>query len=115
MTLTKISTQEPLVFGEAVGLSPAGAEPSAQARLASSVTLDDGRGEAGIWQCSPGQFKRQVMQAEYSYIVSGEGSFTPQGGEPINFTAGDVLYFSANTHGTWDIRSTVRKTYIILS
>ncbi|MNR32222.1 Cupin domain protein [compost metagenome] len=53
------------------------------------------------------------MEAEYSYIVSGEGSFTPDGGESIEFRAGDALYFPANTEGTWDIRQALRKTYLI--
>lgn len=42
------------------------------------------------------------------------GSFTPDAGDPIHFQAGDALYFAANSLGTWDIRETVRKTYLIL-
>lgn len=114
MTLTLISTREPVAFGEARSLNST-APTSAVARIAQNQTLADGRGEAGIWECSPGEFRRQVLQAEYSYIISGEGSFTPEGGARIHFTAGDVLYFSANTHGTWEIRSTVRKNYFILT
>ncbi|MFK0095588.1 cupin domain-containing protein [Pseudomonas sp. NPDC090592] len=115
MTMTKICTRDPLSFGDAVRLGSEVEEPVAQARLAANQVLTDGRGEAGVWECTPGRFQRQVMQAEYSYIISGEGSFTAQGGQTVDFAAGDVLYFSANTHGTWDIRSTVRKTYIILA
>uniref|UniRef100_UPI000666B36B cupin domain-containing protein n=1 Tax=Pseudomonas aeruginosa TaxID=287 RepID=UPI000666B36B len=58
-------------------------------------------------------FRRQVEQAEYSYIVSGEGRFTPDEGQAVEFRAGDALYFAAATQGTWDIRQTVRKTYLI--
>ncbi len=67
----------------------------------------------GIWECTPGRFRRQVEQAEYSYIVSGEGRFTPDEGQAVEFRAGDALYFAVATQGTWDIRQTVRKTYLI--
>ncbi|MCI1037273.1 MULTISPECIES: cupin domain-containing protein [Pseudomonadaceae] len=115
MTLTLISACEHLAFGEPVILEPAASQPPALARVAHSQALVDGRGDVGVWECTPGQFKRQVRQAEYSYIVSGEGCFTPDGGEPVYFSAGDVLYFTADTLGVWDIRSTVRKTYMILA
>ncbi|MBI8178239.1 DUF861 domain-containing protein [Pseudomonas aeruginosa] len=54
------------------------------------------------------------MEAEYSYIISGEGNFTTDGGDTIEFRAGNALYFAASTQGTWDIRQTLRKTYLIL-
>ncbi|MNT45902.1 hypothetical protein D3C72_1825150 [compost metagenome] len=55
-----------------------------------------------------------MVQAEYSYIVSGAGCFTPDTGESVNFSAGDALYFPANSQGTWVIRQNLRKTYLIL-
>ncbi|WP_225316340.1 cupin domain-containing protein, partial [Pseudomonas aeruginosa] len=42
-----------------------------------------GNGVTGIWECTPGRFRRQVEQAEYSYIVSGEGRFTPDEGQAV--------------------------------
>ncbi|BAN48778.1 cupin domain-containing protein [Metapseudomonas resinovorans] len=97
--------------------TPVGAplgQPVAHACTAGHRNVPDGKGSTGVWECSPGQFRRQVMEAEYSYIVSGEGSFTPDDGETIEFRAGDALYFTANTQGTWTIRQAVRKTYLIL-
>lgn len=54
------------------------------------------------------------MQAEFSYIIEGKGSFTPEGGETLHFKAGDSLYFAAHTQGEWEIIEKVRKTYFIL-
>lgn len=71
-------------------------------------------GNAGIWECSPGRFRRQVPQAEFSYIIAGSGSFTPDGGETVAFGAGDSLWFAPDTQGEWDIRETVRKAYLII-
>ncbi|MGE8059534.1 cupin domain-containing protein [Pseudomonas sp. NPDC089547] len=86
----------------------------ANSRTAHHRMLDDRQASTGFWECEPGQFRRQVVQAEYSFIVSGEGSFTPDDGETVEFKAGDVIYFKAQTEGVWNIRQTVRKSYLIL-
>lgn len=85
----------------------------AQVRVAGNTEIPVG--QTGIWECSPGRFRRQVPQAEYSYFISGHGSFTPDGGEPIKFKAGDAVYFAANTEGEWDILETVTKAYVIFA
>ncbi|MEB6589147.1 MULTISPECIES: cupin domain-containing protein [Pseudomonas] len=110
MSLIRICLDDSPGFSEPTVLGDAGA----QARTAAHRTLPDGKGTTGVWECTPGSFRRQVAQAEYSYIVAGEGSFTPEQGLPVEFQAGDALYFPANTQGTWVIRKTVRKTYLIL-
>ncbi|MDR0208464.1 MAG: cupin domain-containing protein [Pseudomonas putida] len=110
MSLIRIRLDEQPDFSEFTALGHDGA----QARTAGHRALPDGKGTTGIWECTPGTFRRQVAQGEYSYIVAGEGSFTPEHGPAIEFQAGDALYFEANTQGTWVIRQTVRKTYLIL-
>ncbi|MBF7731426.1 cupin domain-containing protein [Pseudomonas sp. N040] len=70
--------------------------------------------EAGIWECSPGRWRRQIVQQEFCHIISGSCTFTPDGGEAIEIRAGDALVFPANTTGIWDIRETVRKTYLLI-
>ncbi len=69
----------------------------------------------GIWQCSKGEFMREVAQAEFSYFIEGKGYFTPEGEEPLAFKAGESIYFSANTKGIWTIDEPVIKAYIIFS
>lgn len=68
----------------------------------------------GIWECSPGQFRREVKRGEVMHILSGEFTFTPDGGEPIHGVAGDTLFMSPMTEGVWDIKETVRKVYTLL-
>lgn len=72
-------------------------------------------GSTGFWECTPGRFRRQVPEAEYSYFIEGRGSFTPDSGEKIEFCAGDAIYFAANTQGEWEIFETVRKAYVIFT
>lgn len=99
-------------------ITPVGApcgEPVAQTRTAGHRTVTPQGASAGIWECTPGCFRRQVAQAEYSYFISGAGSFTPDGGDSVEFSAGDSIYFEKNTQGEWNIRETVRKAYLIIA
>lgn len=72
---------------------------------------DDGS-SAGVWECTPGQWVRQVMDAEVSTFLKGKATFTPEGGECFSINAGDVVYFPANSRGVWDVIETIRKTYL---
>lgn len=67
----------------------------------------------GIWESSPGRFTRNVKDKEFSHIISGVCTFTPKDGEKIELHAGDAIYFPENTEGEWEIKETLKKTYII--
>lgn len=69
----------------------------------------------GIWECTPGQWRRQVMQAEFAHFVAGHAWFHPDGGKSIEIRAGDAVYFFPNTTGTWEITETLRKTYVVIA
>jgi uncharacterized cupin superfamily protein len=68
----------------------------------------------GIWECSPGQFRREVKRGEVMHILSGKCTFTPDGGEVMHIDAGDTLFMSPMTQGVWDIQETVRKVYTLV-
>ncbi|MBJ7547120.1 DUF861 domain-containing protein, partial [Pseudomonas sp. OA3] len=53
-----------------------------------SVERSDGV-ETGIWECTPGRWRRQIVQQEFCHFVAGRCTFTPDGGEPIEIRAGD--------------------------
>jgi len=67
----------------------------------------------GVWESSPGVFRRHLTNREFSHIISGACTFTPDGGEPVELRAGDAVLFPANCEGVWDIRETLRKTYVL--
>lgn len=77
------------------------------------IERDDGV-EAGIWECSPGRWRRQIVQQEFCHFIAGRCTFTPDDGEPIEIRAGDAVVFPANTLGIWDVQETVRKTYLLV-
>lgn len=78
-----------------------------------SVERSDGV-ETGVWECTPGRWRRQIVEQEFCHFVAGRCTFTPDGGEPIEICAGDALMMPANTTGIWDIQETVRKTYVLI-
>lgn len=102
----------------AMRLNEAG-RPSAPIGLAprlrgTDLVLPAGTAEAGIWECEPGSFHRQVAKAEVMHLLSGHCSFTPAGGEAIELRAGDTVFFPAHTQGSWVVHETVRKVYVTL-
>lgn len=74
-----------------------------------------GDNNCGIWECTPGRFLRQLAEAEVMHIVAGRGRFTPTRGEPIEFSAGDTLFFPAQTTGEWQIEETLRKVFVVMA
>lgn len=87
-------------------------EPAAMTRTR-SIERSDGV-EAGVWECSPGRWRRQIVQQEFCHFIAGRCTFTPDGGEPIEIRAGDALMLPANTTGVWDIQETLRKSYVLI-
>jgi uncharacterized cupin superfamily protein len=74
-----------------------------------------GENACGIWECTPGRFMRQLAEAEVMHIVAGRGRFTPTQGEPIEFRAGDTLFFPSHTAGEWEIEETLRKVFVVMA
>jgi len=85
-------------------------EPRCHLKGFQMIESKDGS-EGGIWECTPGKFTREIMQAEFTMFLEGNAVFHPENGDPIEIKAGDVLFFPENSKGTWEIIETVRKAY----
>ena len=57
------------------------------------ISENEDGSEAGIWECTPGKFVREVMQAELVTFLSGHCIFHPENGDPVEIKGGDVLFF----------------------
>ena len=86
-------------------------EPIAQAATAQEQTDEAVGASIGVWESSPGVFRRYLKNREFSHIVS--CTFPPDGGEPVELRAGDAVLFPENCEGVWDIHETLRKTYVL--
>jgi uncharacterized cupin superfamily protein len=64
----------------------------------------------GIWECTPGTFK-WTHTDETATLVKGRVTVTPEGGEPMEITAGDVVFFPEGTTSRWEVHETVRKAF----
>ncbi|NSZ02070.1 cupin domain-containing protein [Agrobacterium tumefaciens] len=113
MSLIRIRVENESDFSTPSPVGVPTSEQIAVSRTAAHQTIPVG--SSGVWECTKGRFRRGVAEAEYSYFISGEGSFTVDGEEPVEFRAGDAIYFPANTQGEWEIRQTVRKAYVIFT
>ncbi|MDH5818685.1 cupin domain-containing protein [Acinetobacter pseudolwoffii] len=100
-------------FGEAIEAKlPVGSLIALQ-KTAQDQNSEEVQASIGVWESSPGKFKRHVANREFSHIVKGCCTFTPEGGEAIELCAGDAVLFPANCEGVWDIKEDFRKTYCI--
>lgn len=100
-------------FGDPVPVPAPLGTPVSEVRSQSIVSSSNPRTRAGVWTCTPGRWRRQVMQAEFCHFLEGDCTFTPDSGEPIEVRAGDVLFFPPSSGGVWDIRSASRKVFIV--
>ncbi len=86
----------------------------AHIRSSEQTSSDGGRDRVGVWECTPGSWRRQVMEREFAHFLSGRARFIPDDGEPFEIRAGDAVWFPADTTGTWEIIETLRKSYVII-
>jgi uncharacterized protein len=88
-------------------------QPVAHLRGRKMAGSADDRIESGVWECSPGIWRRQVTKAEFCHFIAGRCSFTHEDGTKIEIAAGDSVFFPAESRGVWDVKETVRKVYLV--
>jgi len=96
----------------ATGQMP-GAEPG-EARTAERVLYEDDRTEIGIWEVTPGAFEAvHGPYVEHMQFLAGEAMVTHEDGTAYEVRPGRTLTVPAGWRGHWEVRRTVRKTYVI--
>lgn len=64
-----------------------------------------------IWEKEVSTFPWEYEEKETCYILAGRVRVEPEGGEPVEFGAGDLVTFPAGLRCTWTISQAVRKHY----
>jgi uncharacterized cupin superfamily protein len=64
-----------------------------------------------IWSKEASTFPWSYDQTETCYFLEGEVVVTPEGGEPVEMGAGDLVTFPKGMSCTWEIRQDVKKHY----
>ncbi|MFZ0154578.1 cupin domain-containing protein [Pseudomonas sp.] len=112
MSITQFKNTDTIALQESNPVAVPLGEPVSIASV-TAVERSDGV-ETGIWECTPGRWRRQIVQQEFCHFIKGRCTFTPDGGETLTIEAGDAIMLPANSTGIWDIQETVRKTYVLI-
>ena len=64
-----------------------------------------------IWEKEISTFPWTYTATETCYILEGRVIVTPDGGEPVEIKAGDLVPFPAGMSCTWEILEPIRKHY----
>jgi uncharacterized cupin superfamily protein len=73
------------------------------------------RTSAGVWECEPGEFTAvREDVAEVCHILEGRGTVTGEDGTSADLGPGSFLILPAGWRGTWVVRETIRKTYVLI-
>lgn len=112
MSITQLKNTATAILEQSAPVAVPLGEPLAVTSV-TAVERSDGV-ETGIWECTPGRWRRQVVAQEFCHFIQGRCTFTPDNGATVHIQAGDALMLPANSTGTWDILETVRKTYVLI-
>ncbi len=64
-----------------------------------------------IWEKEVSTFPWTYDMTEVCYILEGEVTVTPDGGEPVTIGPGDLVRFPQGMSCTWKITKPIRKHY----
>jgi len=116
MTMTMMKQAAKIGSAQLADWGPVGlpqGQPVSHLRGREIAASPDKKVESGVWECSPGVWRRQVKKAEFCHFVAGRCAFIHDDGTRIDIEAGDSIFFPANSNGIWDVKDTVRKVYIV--
>lgn len=65
------------------------------------------------WECDPGEFYWQYPAEEIAYVKQGRVIVTPEGGEPVEINAGDLVVFPTGMRCRWKVVERIEKVYKI--
>jgi uncharacterized cupin superfamily protein len=101
----------------AAELEPLGRKATATAgdpHEACLVLYEDDLVETGVWECTPGEFpSRWADISETFHVTAGAGTLTDDAGRVHALRPGVVVTVPRGATGSWHIRETIRKSYVI--
>lgn len=63
------------------------------------------------WSKEVSIFPWTYSEQEVAYVLEGEVTVTPKGGEPVSFGKGDLVTFPSGLSCTWEVKKPLRKHY----
>ena len=77
----------------------------------SGSAAEPGCDELPTWGCGVSTFPWTYDEQETCFLLEGDVTVTPDGGEPVRFGVGDLVVFDQGLSCTWDVHAPVRKHY----
>jgi uncharacterized protein len=74
-------------------------------------TATDGTMMSGYWEATPGTYHATYDAYEFCHLIAGRMTITPDGGAPVQISAGQAFVIEKDFVGTWDIHETVKKHF----
>ena len=70
--------------------------------------------ESGVWEVTPGRFAGENTGfAEHMHVLCGDATVTSDDGTTVELRPGVTFVARPGWRGHWDVRTTVRKIYVI--
>jgi uncharacterized protein len=88
-------------------------DPAAGVAWLRTTASGDATLYAGIFVVQPSRFRYDFAHDECLHMIDGEVEIAVEGESPVRLRAGDVASFSAGTTSTWDVRTPLRKFFVI--
>jgi uncharacterized cupin superfamily protein len=73
----------------------------------------DNKPESGFWECTPGSWPLSIPRDEFCHFIQGEATYTSDGGEVIDVSAGTCVHFKAGWTGHCQVKATLRNVYML--
>ena len=64
-----------------------------------------------IWEKEASEFPWEYFEQEISYILEGRAIITPEGGEPVEITKGNLVTMPSELICKWKVVEPIRKRY----
>jgi uncharacterized cupin superfamily protein len=64
-----------------------------------------------VWEKEVARFPWAYDATETCYLLEGEAVVTPDGGDPVTISAGDLVVFMGGLSCVWEIKKPIRKHY----
>ncbi|MBI1284816.1 MAG: DUF861 domain-containing protein [Thiobacillus sp.] len=64
-----------------------------------------------IWEKEASEFPWEYFEQEISYILEGRAIITPEGGQPVEITKGDLVTMPSELICKWKVVEPIRKRY----
>jgi hypothetical protein len=73
----------------------------------------DSKLHSGVWESGPGKWRIDYDETEFCHIIEGVSVLADDDGVETVVRAGDAFVIPSGFRGTWEVRQTTRKHYVI--